>query len=113
MLDTIIDDHAASVSNWLDRFESALAATDRKALENLFLPECYWRDALALTWQFETVSGPSQIAQRLTTAAGTARPRNFEIDRGHAVSQPVTRVDKDEVMRGSIVKTGPGDQLAG
>ena len=98
MLDSIIDDHVAMVGKWLNRFESALtAADDAKALESLLLPESYWRDVLALTWQFETVSGPSQIAEMLAACAREVEPRNFEIDVSRAVPQQVTRVGKEVI----------------
>ena len=94
MLGTITDDHAGVVSAWLNRFESALTTADARALEDLFLPESYWRDVLALTWRLETVCGPSQIAEQLAINARTATPRNFKIDPREALPQEVTRVDK-------------------
>ena len=97
MLDAIVNDDAAVVSAWLRRFESALTAADTQALENLFLPQSYWRDVLALTWQFETICDPSQIAEQLLVNARAVRPRNFEIDTCDALPQRVKRVDKDVI----------------
>ena len=97
MLDTVNDDHTAVVSEWLSRFESALTSVDAQALEMLFLPESYWRDVLALTWRFETVSGPTQIAEALAANAREAKPRNFEVDHGPGSPQNVIRVGQDVI----------------
>lgn len=97
MLDTLNDDPAAVVGRWLNRFEAALAAGDAAALEGLLLAESYWRDVLALTWRFETVSGPGEIAAELAASAGVAKPRNFAIDLASAPVHQVTRVDRQVI----------------
>src|SRR2546422_1906353 len=38
------------VKRWLQKFESALTALDRKALEQLFTEDPHWRDLFAFTW---------------------------------------------------------------
>jgi hypothetical protein len=40
---------AALTDRWLARLKSALTARDERALGLLFIPESYWRDALAFT----------------------------------------------------------------
>ncbi len=97
MLDSNVEDHAAMVDKWLNQFESALKADNLAALQNLLLPESFWRDILALTWRFETVSGPSQIAELLLANARQAKPHNFEVDLDPAKPQLVTRVDREVV----------------
>src|ERR1700688_4738008 len=56
--------------DWLGRLASALAKADSAALRRLFLPDGYWRDHLALTWDFRTFGGPALIAAELMATAG-------------------------------------------
>ncbi len=69
------EDLAATVETWLGSFERALAAGDEAALRAQFLPESYWRDALALTWTITTVSSAGAIAAAL--AKQPVRPFAF------------------------------------
>lgn len=55
------DDIAASVENWLTEFERALEHPKDGALRPLFHPESYWRDALALSWNLQTINGADAI----------------------------------------------------
>jgi len=58
------------VQDWLGRLASALAQADSAALRRLFLADGYWRDHLALTWDFRTFGSPALIAAGLMAAAG-------------------------------------------
>ena len=61
----------------------AIAKKDYSALSNLFLETGFWRDHLALTWDFRTVQGPSAIRQFLENAAsspGGFRLTKLEVD---------------------------------
>src|SRR3989442_12387417 len=42
------ENDAVIVKRWLQKFESALTALDRKALEQLFTEDPHWRDPVAL-----------------------------------------------------------------
>jgi cation diffusion facilitator CzcD-associated flavoprotein CzcO len=95
MLDTAPDKLAAVAGEWLENFEKAISRADVSTLENLFLQESYWRDALALTWQLETFVGPSVISKALATAASRVAARSFEIDTSDQPPQSVVRVDKE------------------
>ena len=97
MLDSTVDVHTAMVSKWLNQFDDALTTNNATALESLLLPESYWRDVLALTWRFETISGPSMVAEALMANAREAKPRNFEVDLNGAMPKQVTRVGNDVV----------------
>ena len=55
------DDIAASVENWLTEFERALEHPEDGVLRPLFHPESYWRDALALSWNLQTINGADAI----------------------------------------------------
>jgi putative flavoprotein involved in K+ transport len=60
----------APVEEWLRGLLSALAKSDGAALRRMFLADGYWRDHLALTWNFRTFAGPALIASELVQAAG-------------------------------------------
>jgi hypothetical protein len=47
---------------------------------SLFHTECYWRDILALTWDFRTFSGPSQIKQFLKDRLQQSKLEKFKLD---------------------------------
>lgn len=57
----------------------------------MFLGECYWRDAVALTWKLQTLSGAKDIAAALESASKIAEPSNFKVDLENVPPQQVTR----------------------
>jgi cation diffusion facilitator CzcD-associated flavoprotein CzcO len=61
---------AGPVQTWLHALATALAKSDHSALRELFLTDGYWRDHLALTWDFRTFAGPDLIVAELIGAAG-------------------------------------------
>jgi putative flavoprotein involved in K+ transport len=71
---------AATASDWLARFEQALARRDDAALRALFHPDSHWRDVLALTWRIRTVTGRDAILPELQGHAARARPSGFRLD---------------------------------
>jgi cation diffusion facilitator CzcD-associated flavoprotein CzcO len=56
------------VRDWLAAFGAALTKTNDASLRELFLNDGYWRDHLALTWDFRTFAGPKLIASALIKA---------------------------------------------
>jgi putative flavoprotein involved in K+ transport len=54
--------------SWLRAFEAALKRSDKPAIRDLFLTDGYWRDILALTWDFRTFAGPELVANGWTDA---------------------------------------------
>ena len=82
---------AAVADRWLARLESALIAGDERALSVLFLPESYWRDALALTWRIQTVSGAGNIASELGKFSRHSKPKSFCVDPARTPPRVVTR----------------------
>jgi putative flavoprotein involved in K+ transport len=64
---------------WLDRFEAALQARDRAALEGLFAPDSHWRDLLAFAWTITPHAGAAAIAAALTTAQPRIGARGFRV----------------------------------
>jgi cation diffusion facilitator CzcD-associated flavoprotein CzcO len=67
-------------SAWLGAFESALRSSDRSTMRDLFLADGYWRDILALTWDFRTFAGPELIADGLAEALTVRRASDFRLE---------------------------------
>lgn len=53
----------------LESINSALSKKDYAGLSKLFLDDGYWRDHLALTWEFHTKQGPAAIESLLQEAS--------------------------------------------
>ena len=85
------DDVSIAAEDWLAQFESAIAKPDESALKTLFLPESYWRDVLALSWNLQTVNGADAVLTELKARVGSAAPRGFRIDPDRAAPRRVTR----------------------
>jgi cation diffusion facilitator CzcD-associated flavoprotein CzcO len=69
-----------AVETWLGKFNAALDAPEAARLGALFAPDGHWRDLLALTWRFGTVSGRAALGQGLAQALAQCHARNFAID---------------------------------
>jgi len=69
-----------AVESWLGRFNAALAAPEPKSIGALFAPDGHWRDILALTWRYGTLSGREALAPALARALARSGARNFAID---------------------------------
>jgi putative flavoprotein involved in K+ transport len=85
------DNVSALAESWLSEFESALAKPDAGALEQLFHPDSFWRDVLALSWNLQTVNGAKAILKELPARAIEAAPSGFRIDPARAAPRRVTR----------------------
>ncbi len=77
------DTPSQRASDWLARFEHALSATDMTAAQMLFMPDCYWRDLVAFTWNIKTQEGRDAIAHMLAWQVPNVKPSNFRL-RGEA-----------------------------
>lgn len=64
---------------WFTAFSTALSTSDIQSLSNLFVPDAFWRDMLALTWDFRTFSGLRSISQFLTDRLSTTHPTAFSL----------------------------------
>jgi cation diffusion facilitator CzcD-associated flavoprotein CzcO len=73
------NDAAIAAESWLTRFEAALADADDRALDGLFLPESYWRDVLALSWNIQTLVGAPTIIKELAAYAARVSPCGFAV----------------------------------
>ncbi len=85
---------AATVENWLEQFERALAETDDANLKALFHADSHWRDLLALTWGIVTIDGTDAIVRELKAHAGRALPCGFTINPERTPPRQVTRVGR-------------------
>jgi cation diffusion facilitator CzcD-associated flavoprotein CzcO len=85
------DDVSIKAEHWLGQFERALADPAGGFLKTLFHPDSYWRDALALSWNIQTVNGADAILSELKVHAGRARPFAFRIDPDRAAPRNVAR----------------------
>ncbi|MCK1513129.1 NAD(P)-binding domain-containing protein [Bradyrhizobium sp. 190] len=68
-----------AVTKWLADFETTLAGDGMSTLADLFHPDGYWRDLLALTWELKTFHGLSEVQGGLTGVGSTTRCRNFRL----------------------------------
>ena len=107
------DDISVSAENWLVQFEAALTDADGGALEELFHPDSYWRDALALSWTLQTINGRDAILKTLKAQAAEAAPSGFVIDPDRAPPRKVMRAGTDciETIFGFETRTGCGDGI--
>ncbi|QWG13980.1 NAD(P)/FAD-dependent oxidoreductase [Bradyrhizobium sediminis] len=94
MLDKTSDISIAA-ENWLAQFESALGAPGGGELESLFVPDSYWRDALALSWTLQTINGRDAILEGLRALAPGAALANLAVDPARAAPRKVTRAGAD------------------
>lgn len=56
-------------SEWLQSFTSAIGSNDTKKLGALFLQDAFWKDILALSWDYRSIQGVSRILPFVETCA--------------------------------------------
>jgi thioredoxin reductase len=91
------DDISLAADNWLAQFEDALAKPDEGLLKTLFLPESYWRDVLALSWNIQTLNGADAILGELKIHARRAPPSGFAIDPDRRAPRKVMRAGTNAI----------------
>lgn len=62
MSDVTVSEQAAK---WIEEFSRALNSESLEQVEALFVDDAQWRDIVAFTWDFSTVTGASEIAESL------------------------------------------------
>lgn len=80
---------------WLADLARALEARDLDAIDSLFLPDGYWRDLLALTWDLRTLKGPERIKLVLDERLDASGLSDLLID----AERPAELVEADEATR--------------
>lgn len=84
-------DASQAAKSLLESFNKAIASADFPAVARLFVEDGYWRDHLALSWQFRTVQSPSKIAEFLEGAATSKdglRLTKLSVDESTVVRAP-------------------------
>ena len=106
-------DIAIAVEGWLAAFEAALTARDDGALRQLFHPDSYWRDAVALSWTLQTINGRDDVLKTLKAQAAKAAPSGFAVDPDRAAPRKVMRAGTDciEAIFRFETQTGRGDGI--
>ncbi|MBI5263262.1 MAG: NAD(P)/FAD-dependent oxidoreductase [Bradyrhizobium sp.] len=90
-------DISVTAQDWLDQFEHALTKPGDEELQQLFHAESFWRDALALSWNLQTIEGSDAILRELRSASAIARPRNFRIDPNRTPPRRVLRAGTETI----------------
>jgi putative flavoprotein involved in K+ transport len=91
------DDSSVAADNWLAQFEEALGKPDEALLYQLFHPDSYWRDVLALSWNIQTLNGADSILKALPPLARSMAPSGFAVDPGRAAPRKVMRAGTNAI----------------
>jgi putative flavoprotein involved in K+ transport len=95
-IDSIVDD-------WLCRFNAALHQTSSSAddapagFARLFHDNSFWRDALALSWQLQTIVGATDILNSLPAAAAKSGISAITLNPQATAPRLVTRAGNDAI----------------
>ncbi len=111
VLDSAADNIVTATGRWLESFERAAAAGDWPAVGALFHGDSHGRDAVALTWDIQAVSGAAEISAAFEAHLGLARASNFEIDPDRTDPRHVARAGNDAIeafFRFETAAGGPG-----
>ncbi len=68
------------MSDWLERFDRALASGDAKAAASMFGTDCFWRDLVAFTWNIKTMEGRAEIETMLDATLPTTKPCEWRLE---------------------------------
>lgn len=90
---------SAIAEDFVNTFNKALEKKDLGDLSQSFLRDGFWRDHLALTWEFRTVQGPVDILQFLKSSAKSRdglRIQSISVDASNTFRAPkLAPVDAD------------------
>ncbi len=102
-----------AVDAWLAKFNAALAAPQAQTIGALFAPDGHWRDLLALTWRFGTLSGRDALAPALAQALAASGAREFAVDPARCAPRLVERAGTPciEAFLRFETKVGRGEAL--
>ncbi len=91
------DDSSVAADTWLAQFEEVLAEPDEALLRQLFHPDSYWRDVLALSWNIQTLNGRDAILKALPPLARSMAPTSFAVAPGRAAPRKVMRAGTNAI----------------
>ncbi|KJZ74250.1 hypothetical protein HIM_06256 [Hirsutella minnesotensis 3608] len=99
-------DPARVATNILEALNQAISTADYNAIARLFTSGGYWRDHLAISWEFRTIEGREQILKFLEDCAGSRdgfRLKNNQLDRAIPSREPkVVLIDPEESLPGVL-----------
>lgn len=75
-------------AEWFTKFSSAVSAKDTSKIVDLFLADGWWRDHLALTWEFRTFHGVAKIKKFLDDQLAPFDFSNVKLRDGAVLKQP-------------------------
>ncbi|TDL21218.1 FAD/NAD-binding domain-containing protein [Rickenella mellea] len=75
-------DAKAVASKWFTGFSEAIAAEDAHKVVDMVVEDAFWRDMLALTWEFRTFQGTPRILRFLTDRLSEAKLQALKLDEG-------------------------------
>lgn len=75
-------------SDLIQKLNDSIKSSNWSSLKSLFLENSYWRDHLVLSWDFRTLSGPSKIAEYISSAGDLASSLSIDIDRSSPLRAP-------------------------
>ena len=64
---------------WATRWENILIHPDISALETVFQQDCWWRDMLALSWDFRTICGFSNVCEYVKQNLATSQLKKIRL----------------------------------
>jgi hypothetical protein len=64
---------------WINKLESVLQANDASQLPKLLHQNCWWRDMLALSWDFRTIHGLEKISEYLSENITYTTPHDLKL----------------------------------
>ncbi len=73
------------LQEWMTAFSDALAQGDYQRAADCFMPDGYWRDFLAFTWDMQTFHHTSEVAAALRRTHPACGARDFRLD-GDAIA---------------------------
>ena len=89
-------DSAVIAAEWFDQFSRCLEKGDAGGVTTLLLEDSFWRDTLALTWDFRTFHGTTKIGQFLNDVLSTSSQSTNSKDKGTVAISKLT-LNKERV----------------
>ena len=73
---------------WFSRFAPLVQSGDATEIVSLLIDDSFWRDVLAITWDFRTFRGPSSIKEFLDQRLNNANFTNLNLGNATVVQLP-------------------------
>ena len=100
------------VQSWLSSFESSLASADANKVAALIHEDGWWRDHLALSWDFHTARGIPKIVKFLAPVLAKAGVKNLKLQEDGKFApnnqEPIPGLEWIESMFSFETSTGSG-----